>query len=220
MKGQRRMAEACDDLSISRSEYRDCLPSNCPSHADVPYAFKAYALEEISQKFSTLLWLDASVVPIRPLDGLFEKIESDGYWICRNGWSNYTWTADEAYPLLFPGIELNNARELNKTIPHVVATAFGISVAHPIGLAILDEYMALAKNGAFRGPWWNSNSPEDCHKQRAAPCGPPDVRGHRHDQTALSVIAARNLCVLTNAPKYFAYIGGETEETVLVAQGI
>ena len=48
----------------------------------------------------------------------------------------------------------------------------------------------------------------------------PDVLGHRHDQTALSVIAWRLGVQLTNCPRWFSYAGGETEETCLIAKGI
>ena len=46
---------------------------------------------------TTLLWCDACIVPVRPLEPLWEKIERDGYWFCANGWSNYEWTAALAY---------------------------------------------------------------------------------------------------------------------------
>jgi hypothetical protein len=46
------------------------------------------------------------------------------------------------------------------------------------------------------------------------------VRGHRHDQTALSVIA--NLMGMTNfveRPRFTEYLGHETDQTVLVNNG-
>ena len=71
----------------------------------------------------------------------------------------------------------------------------------------------------------NSSSPglpNGRHEKRMAPCGIPgplDVLGHRHDQTALSVIAWRLGCVLDAPPDTFAYKGGENEKTILIADG-
>jgi hypothetical protein len=217
--------------------YKNRLPEGSPTHQDVPYAFKAYALKEAEKAgYTTLLWTDACILPIKPLGPLFERIERDGYWISNNGWTNYEWTADSAYPELFdphlfhPWAEhpmaLENSRNINRTIPHVVATTFGISLAHPLGKAFLDEYYRLAsETKAFCGPWINANyqaKPGDMRPlmgERCQPCGPADVRGHRHDQTAASVIAWRLGFRLTNAPDIFAYRGGETDKTSLVADG-
>lgn len=241
VNGQNRLGMECvrqDTRILSWAR----MPEGSPAHEQVPYAFKAYALKAASNEgYTTLLWADASVLPIKPLDPLFERIEQDGYWMSNNGWTNYEWTADSAYPDLFsdlykfadgrvPENFLNDLRRINRTIPHVVATAFGISLKHPLGKAFLDEYFRLAsETKAFCGPWINrSYRPLDCYgdnypvtipSDRCYPCGPPDVRGHRHDQSTASVIAWQLGFKLTNAPEIFAYRGGEKENTILVADG-
>lgn len=216
-------------------------PIGCPKHSDVPYAFKAFALHEAANRSDLLLWADASIIPIRSLEPLWERIERNGYWISNNGWTNYEWTADSAYPDLFAdhyqscadtppeyGMTsehaLGNARSVNRRIPHVVATAFGLNVRSEIGAAFLAEYYRLAsETRAFCGPWSNVIGPggsgHPANTGRAWRCGPDDVRGHRHDQTAASVIAWRLGMTLTNAPDVFAYRGGEIEQTILVADG-
>jgi len=242
--GQARLEKAFREEWTSL--YRDVLPRGCPQHTDVPYAFKAFALKEAAETWDTLLWADACIVPgARPLADLWEKIERDGVWLARNGWSNYEWTADSAYPALFgEAIDENGCvvrcvpdaaamghwREVNRNIPHVVATAFGVSLKHPKGRAFLDEYSRLAsKTKAFCGPWINAAfrelppgldvSNEVIRDGRFALCGPPDVRGHRHDQTSASVIAWRLGVELTSCPEWFAYRGGETDKTCLIADG-
>lgn len=204
--------------------YTNGYPIGCPEHKDIPYAFKAYALKEASNYATTLLWCDSSIVlGDRPLEELWEKIETDGYWISRNGWSNYEWTADSAYPYLFPdeqSIELQ--REINSMVPHVIATAFGINTNSSAGNVFLHEYFRLAQTKAFCGPITNSNFPGAKYSgdlSKCAPCGPADVRGHRHDQTAASVIAWRLGMKLSDSPEWFAYRGGETEKTCLIADG-
>lgn len=236
VRGQERLTEWLS--ANGENDYfiwRDQLPPGCPAHSEVPYAFKAYALRAaIASGAKTLLWCDAAVVPVKPLDELWARIERDGYWISDQagpagdkGWSNYEWTADAAYPDLFPErtwqaagtSAMAIARDDNRKIPHVVATTFGVSSAHPTGRAIFEEYFRLASTTkAFCGPWSNmEGSPADWNNERSAPCGPLDVRGHRHDQTALSVIAWRLGCKLTRWPDPFAYRGHEDERTILVA---
>jgi hypothetical protein len=217
VRGLDRLTEWCAQNGEDYVTFRDRLPIRSPSHQEVPYAFKAWALKEAEEKgYTTLLWADACILPIRSLEPLWERIERDGYWIGSQagpepdkGYTNYEWTADSACRDLL-GFAADRVREINRTIPHVVATAFGVNTKHPTGEAIQVEYLRLAQTKAFCGPWTNDPS---------NPCGPHDVRGHRHDQTALSVIAWRQGCKLTRWPEVFAYRGHEDERTILVADG-
>jgi hypothetical protein len=42
--------------------WTDAYPPRSPPHADLPYAFKAYAFEHAFQERDTVLWLDANVL--------------------------------------------------------------------------------------------------------------------------------------------------------------
>lgn len=211
--------------------YTNGYPIGCPEHKDIPYAFKAYALKEAANYATTLLWCDSSIVlGDRPLEELWEKIETDGYWVSHNGWRNSEWTADSAYPDLFPSLAWKampavaqfEAQTFNSGIPHVIATAFGIDTRRDVGAKFLTEYFRLANTKAFCGPITNSNFPGakfSGNPDKCSPCGPSDVRGHRHDQSAASVIAWRLGMKLSDSPEWFAYRGGETEKTCLIADG-
>ncbi len=225
--GQRRLDAALAATGETLLAWTDRLPDGCPPHRDrgnlagqpnacVPYAFKAYALKSAAQSYDLLLWADACILPIKSLEPLWERIERDGYWMSKQGYTNYQWTADSAYPDLFPecdygppGFDLNGARARNRGIPHVVATAFGLNVKHPNGRAFLAEYYRLASTTrAFCGPWQNAHSPRVAGRntdRAAGSCGPEDVLGHRHDQTAASVIAWRLGFELTSPPDVFSY---------------
>lgn len=196
-----------------------------PEHLCVPYAFKAYALKAAAAEgYTTLLWCDACIVPVRSLVPLWERIERDGYWFAPCGWNNAQWTCDEAYRWLFPDSPLEPARSINSTIPHVVATAFGLDISSEIGCTFLSEYLRLAsETRAFIGPWHNTNSglpPKGRNQERRwGPCGPPSTLGHRHDQAAASVIAWR-LGMQLDGSGTFAYAGGGNENTILEAREI
>jgi hypothetical protein len=203
------MAQALNEFDAQSSrELWDAIPDGWPTHEENPYAFKAYSLDH-AKNYGLILWLDASIVPVSSLDPLWNKIEKDGYWIARNGWNNYEWTADSAYPDLFPGMKIEQARQVNKQIPHLVGAAFGLNTRTDTGQKFLRDYLHLAKSGAFRGPW--KNIPDE-------PCAPPDVFGHRHDQTAMSVIAWRLGMKITDCPEVFSY-PPPRKEAVLLAVG-
>ncbi len=218
------------------------FPDGCPPHRTrgicaapqakcVPYAFKAFALPWAARQHDQIIWADACIRPVKPLDELWARLERDGVWICRNGWMNHEWTADSAYPDLFPDVyettsgatALFVARNLNRKIPHVVATTFGVDMRHPRGRAFLERYYHLAANTrAFCGPWKNLSAPAMAGvatDHLAGQCGPPTTLGHRHDQSCASVIAWELGVPLCDPPDGFAYAGSQTDKTILVADG-
>lgn len=233
VQGQERLIRKLEELGENYRTWTNRLPDNCPPHRSygdlaapsnrcVPYAFKAYALREASEICDVLIWADACILPLRSLDPIWEKIERDGYWFSKSGYLNYQWTAEEAYTDLFPGYALSDAIEVNNKLDHVTATAFGINMMHPKGRAFLDEYFRLAsETRAFCGPWQNSAAPTVKGRNTGRPaahCGPPDVLGHRHDQTAASVIAWRLGMELTDPPLYFGYadVNGKVDEAIIL----
>ena len=196
------------------------IPPGWPTHKEKPYAFKAYALLEASKEADLLLWCDAAVIPVRPLAPLWQRIEEDGYWIAVNGWTNYEWTADSAYADLFPTLSIDAAREINKTFPQILGTSFGLNVRSDIGAAFLEEFYRLAQTNSFCGPWGNTRSAKGpkYHESMMGDCGPADVLGHRHDQTAASMLAWKLKMKLTPPGEFFGYPPA-TEKTILLAVG-
>lgn len=193
VKGQMRLLALLN--GDAKAFWSDRLPEGCPPHEAVPYAFKAFALKEASQQFTSLLWIDAAVLPgDRPLADLWERIEREGYWFSKNGYRNSEWTNHAALT------DLGVTAAENENIQHVVATAFGLNIAHPLGRGFIEEYYRLANTRAFCGPWRGGKGLQ-----------------HRHDQTAASVIAHKLGMKLTDPPEWFAYRGGETSGTALIA---
>lgn len=242
--GLRRLRAELQELGQVGLFWENRFPDGCPPHRDrgmlagpksktVPYAFKAYAMKAAADKGAQqIIWADACIRPIAPLDRIWEHLEKHGVWICRNGWMNHEWTADSAYPDLFPlmydiatdpSIALTAARRLNRDIPHVVATTFGVDMRHPIGRAFLDRYYQLASTTrAFCGPWRNLAAPAMegvATDHTCGHCGPATTLGHRHDQTCASVIAWELGVTLCNPPDMFAYAGSQTDKTILIADG-
>lgn len=227
LRGQERLKREAERLGEKVLSWRS-LPFGWQKHEDKPYAFKAYAMHCASQAADQIIWCDASIVPIRSLEPIWERIARDGYWFSHNGFDNYTWTADSAYKDLF-WCEMEYARKINRKIPHVVATAFGLDTRHDLGRKFLERYFWLAsETKAFCGPWFNlaytgpvlawRHAREPNGTRTNTVCGPPDVAGHRHDQTAASVLAWKLGFKLTNPPEIFSYPPGD-ERTILLADG-
>lgn len=199
------------DHGVEQKFYRD-IPPGWPKHSDKPYAFKPFALMEASKTSYMVLWCDSVIVPIRPMKPLWYRIERDGYFIAEagNGNNNYQWTANSAYADLFPDVSIEEARETSKTFLQVHAAVIGLNLKSSIGAEFLREYYRLAKDtNAFVGPWSNTADKN---------CGPSDVKGHRHDQTAASLIAWRLGMKLARFPEPYAY-QTPAEGTILLHDG-
>jgi len=185
------------------SVWRDSYPDGSPTHQQIPYGFKAFILKGLSEKYETLLWLDSSVVILKSLEPLWELIERQGYWFSSNQPHNCgEWTCDSA---LAP---LEISREEAFGIPQVMGTAFGLSMKHELSHKLLSQYFELAQGQAFCGPWANDRGQASPDKR---------VKGHRHDQTVLSVLAKRAGMALSDPPIWIADAGctKPTEETLL-----
>lgn len=186
------------------------LPPGSPFHEDTPFAFKAFALQDaVLHGHKVLLWSDSSILPVRPLSPLWDLIERQGYWFSCNlphgtvmkAYTNGQWTCDSALEPL--GI----TRKVSFRFPHVIATAFGLDLRHEIAQNFLGEYLRLAIEGeAFRGPFSNDKRQASLDRH---------VLGHRHDQTAASVIAWRLGMTLTTPPEWIVDGLTPTEKTVL-----
>ena len=200
--GQRRLRRWCTDPVMY---WADCMPPGALTHKRMPYGFKAWAIEAARLAGADLvLWADASISPMRPMDPLWDLIERQGYWFSRNGYTNGEWCCDAALPLL--GI----TREEAFRQEHVTAGSFGLDLRSEIGRTFASEYLRLAQNGSFRGPWTNKDGEASAD---------PRVSGHRHDQTAASVLVHRLGMALTNPPAWLAYAGRTSPETIVVLDG-
>ena len=150
----------------------------CPPHSEAPYAFKAYALKLAQDKgYHYVLWVDSSVYAVKSVQLAFVRIERDGYLFLNGGWNTGQWCSDAALETL--GI----TREDSFGYPHMMACVMGLDLHESTAQHFLQRYYELANDGVtFKGAWTNKNH-EVSDDER--------VLGHRHDQTAASVIATK-----------------------------
>jgi UDP-N-acetylglucosamine:LPS N-acetylglucosamine transferase len=166
------------DFILWDSEY----PAGSPTHRDSPCGFKPFCFSEVAaQGYDIVLWLDATITAIKPIEYLFQCIERDGYLIFTEDHSVGAYCKDEA---LGP---LGITREESFRMPSCWACALGLNLKDPRARAFLTEWQALATDGiTFPGPRWSGvrGFPATASKD-------PRVKGHRYDQTAASVLALR-----------------------------
>jgi hypothetical protein len=193
------------------------FPADCPSHAEVPFAFKPFCLAEAAASgFRRALWLDSTCVAIRSLDPLFARLETDGYLLFRNGGLCLgNWASDAALAAF--GVD----REVALRLPEVNAAAVGLDVTHPDGARFLSSWHAAARAGTpFRGveeigdidEYWavRSNRAERASKDAR-------VHGHRHDQTVAGILAYQfGLQLTTTAFQEYRLRRGRIRPTTLV----
>lgn len=177
-KGQKRLVRSFlsagydGDFMLAKDESE----IGCPQHKEVPYAFKAYMLRQaVEEGYEQIFWCDSAIVLVGHLNRLYEQLSSTGYLFAYGGWNNGQWCSDAAL------VSLDITREEAFDTPHMMANMMGFDMRHDVCHEFLKQYYEKATDGvSFKGAWRNRNH-EVSNDDR--------VLGHRHDQTAASVIA-------------------------------
>lgn len=135
-----------------------------PARLRESYAFKPFALLRTGFPGDMLLWVDAGVAVLGELTPVFDVIERDGVFLLDNPANrNDRWTSRECATAV-------DASEKELRAPQIDASVVGLHVGGP-WQPVFDQWLAYST-------------------QRAAFVG--DREHHRHDQTVLSILAARH----------------------------
>jgi len=225
-RGQERLRQSLTDCDWNGDflHYQDESQLYCPSHQLVPYGFKIAAFNEaLRLGYTSALWCDASVWAIKPLEPVFEHIEKEGHILFHIGYNCAQWTNDLALKIL------NITRDEAEKMPMYMALCIGLNLQHPRSRQFLKQMHqhAFSVPTPFKGSWDNQNETES-HD--------PRCRGHRHDQSVGSILAAQLGMELTHGQDILAYYtlpgsplyvyGGDNDMTgisssvILLAQGM
>jgi hypothetical protein len=203
LRGRDRLVATCLPLGHSIVCYGD--EDLFTSHKDSPYYFKIDALLKASQRADILLWADSSIFATGkgPLNPIFEHVEREGYYLQKNGWNNAQWCNDTS--LFTFGFTRDEAEKQDQ----VNAACYGISPRHPTGKLILDEL--VHHRDMFKGAWSNDHETEshDVH-----------CLGHRHDQSVLSLIAAKHHLTVHSPSEHMWFTWGRNPDYLLNLEGI
>lgn len=182
------------------------------------YCAKPFALDYARAQGATqAILLDASFFPIRSIFPMVEHIQRNGYYLCRNGFKVGEWCSDAALAAM------NVNRDWAFEVDEISSYCVGLDFSHPGACRLLADWIMCASDPrVFPG----HHTAGDSGRNPGFVSRDPRVKGHRHDQTALSLIADRlNLRELCQRPFLTAYqlgYGGlfPNESTVLVNYGV
>jgi hypothetical protein len=143
---------------------------NDPRNKD-HYAWKPAAISNSINGHRGIFWIDAGVVVTSNLTDLEHGIDIEGALLVKNeNHLNLDWTSS------FCANEMNvSRRELDS--PQIMGNFFGMSLIHPSGKKLMSDWVTWCRiENVVKG----------------------DRKSHRHDQTVLSILAARNELTLLN----------------------
>ncbi len=184
------------------------------------YVAKPFALDYARKSGADIaILLDASFFPVRDILPMVEHIQRNGYYLCRNGFKVGEWCSDAALEAM--DVSREAAFEMEEVSSYCVGMDFSrgaqsnpqwqLSTAWKLAAKMFPGHHTAAGHPG-RNPGFVSTDPR--------------VKGHRHDQSALSLIAHRfGLQNFSERPYLTAYhlgYGGlfPNESTVLVNHGV
>jgi hypothetical protein len=156
---------------------------------------------------------DAAFFAIRDIQPLVDHIAQTGYYFCRNGMKLGEWSSDRCLE------RMGMTREEAWNSEEISSYCVGVNFSDGRMIRLLERWIGFAADRlTIPGP--HSNEHSVTGRNHGFVSFDPRVRGHRHDQTVLSILAHQmGLHELVNRPRFTAYSGSETSETVLVNQG-
>lgn len=181
-RGQERLYRSLVDTRFTELgdvyAFRNENELRCPSHQLVPYGFKIAAFNHAANLGHRLiLWCDAAVWAIKPLDPIFEHIEEHGHIFFAGGWNCAQWTSDACLE------RMGVTRDAAEKMPMYMACCMGLDLNNPRSAKFLADLTTYAWDGvSFRGDWNN-----DRHQVS----GDARCLGHRHDQSVGSILASQ-----------------------------
>lgn len=177
-RGQKRLQKSVKEFTpeMDFMGWNNQFPPGCPPHTQIPYAFKPYSFKNVRERgYRFALWCDAAVWAIRDITPVFEDIERDGHYLQNGGFTSGQWCSDAAL------VPLGITREEAFKMGHLMACIMGLDFQNETANKFLDRWLELADDGVtFPGAWSN---------KKGEVSADPRVLGHRHDQTAASVVS-------------------------------
>jgi hypothetical protein len=170
------------------------ISEDCPTHEEVPYAFKAFAIKKaIDAGYENIIWMDSAVYAVKPIDTFLHHIKTVGFVFFDNiGFTVGDYTSDACLD------KFGWSRQRAFDTKMIMACCFGINVTKSKSKEFFDRYLQASKDGvSYLGAWINNDGEVSTDDR---------VRGHRHDQSVASIVINElNMEILRGQSSYFAY---------------
>jgi len=196
------------------------LPFGAPANViENGYDYTAYCAKPFAMMAARnsgadiAIWIDCAFYPIRSIHPLVDHIAQTGYYLCDNGYKVGEWCSDRAME------RMGQTREKLLEMREASSYCVGLNFADGRCVELLHRWCG------FAGDRLTVPAPHTQFGEQGRNIGHvshyPGVRGHRHEQTVLSVLA--NQMGMTNfieRPRFTTYEGHETDQTVLLNRGV
>lgn len=215
-----RFAAVCPNYEVQA--WINNKPDDAPFMFVDEYDYTAYCAKPFvmdALKADIAILMDASFFPIRDILPLVEHIERVGYYFCDNEFKVGEWCSDkcmEAFGL---------TRDYLMEMPEISSYCVGLDLRRGECRQLLEMWKSSALSPSIIPGRHTTGSTGRNHGFVSTD---GRVLGHRHDQTALSIIAHQfGMKETVKRPRFTTYAGIEwndghwppTEETVLVNWG-
>ena len=121
--------------------------------AHIPYAFKLCFFEEVKNLgYKNVLWIDSSIIPLKSLEPVFEKIEKVGYFGYLSSHKVVDYSNEEALATF--GLDMKKAED----ILTIEGSVIGLNLKTEVGNLLLNEWRKSALNGGFYSARSDQNS--------------------------------------------------------------
>ena len=173
--------------------WRDSWPPGSPEHKARHYAFKWYAAEHARAKMGAtrILWLDAAVKVVGPLDAVWLHLEEYGVYVMAGHEPLGEWVSDQALG------HFNVGRDAAMGLSLCAGVIVGVNLDHEKGAAFFEKWGELARTRLFM----SAHSPQSPNSMRSlwiedgtdygdpvVAATDPRVKGHRSDEACFSLI--------------------------------
>ena len=173
--------------------WADELPAGSPSQLETPMAFKGFCFNEARKRgYEEILWIDAPIIAMRPLEPLFALMNRYGYITFTNNHDQVLgqWCSDVVLA------HHHLSRDQAMAIPETPTSVIGFNLKTDIGQQFFHQWYDLLTDGlTCKGTSKSIDTIEDYYaitwNKDNRISEDPRVRGHRHDQTAAGIISYR-----------------------------
>jgi hypothetical protein len=145
-KGLKRLRESLAQYpGVQSLTWVDSWPMDSPTEAEMPRAFKVYAMERAAKENDVLLWVDSSMWFVRDPSPVFEWIEEHGFYGLDWGHPVGDKLSDEAVE------RLESSRLEVGMTPLVLGGFWGVDVRSEVGRQLMAYMGRKARDGSFAG---------------------------------------------------------------------
>lgn len=175
-----------------------------PLHQDNSHAFKVYAIEKVrSMGFDEILWLDASIYPVKPLDKIWAIMAQEGGFMENSG----NWCANFCHDKCLE--YFGYSRDEAMSIMMYSSGVTGINFKTDKGQEFFDMWYKAGVDGIFHTDSGSSD---------------PRFIAHRHDQSCASLACHKLGITIQPGCTYLKYGKPDMDitgtEIIFIADGI